>query len=118
MARRPPFVPLKVLCDKFSHTRFEPSGWSGHPKIGYAKSLMDYVVLVIMLSWWSKGACLLGISCFEHNISTDVMVVQMSWCWASLPRPNVSVLRFETKAELFFTCLMSKLPLLRVSNKA
>jgi ribonucleoside-diphosphate reductase alpha chain len=21
-------VPLKVLCDKFSHTRFEPSGWT------------------------------------------------------------------------------------------
>ena len=36
-------VPLKVLCDKFSHTRFEPSGWSGNPKIGYAKSLMDYL---------------------------------------------------------------------------
>ena len=30
-------VPLQVLCDKFSHTRFEPSGWSGNPKIGYAK---------------------------------------------------------------------------------
>jgi ribonucleoside-diphosphate reductase alpha chain len=25
-------VPLRVLCDKFSHTRFEPSGWSGNPK--------------------------------------------------------------------------------------
>ena len=36
-------VPLKVLCDKFSHTRFEPSGWSGNPEIGYAKSLMDYM---------------------------------------------------------------------------
>ena len=36
-------VPLRVLCDKFSHTRFEPSGWSGNPKIGYAKSLMDYL---------------------------------------------------------------------------
>lgn len=36
-------VPLKVLCDKFSHTRFEPSGWSGNPKIGFAKSLMDYL---------------------------------------------------------------------------
>ena len=35
-------VPLRVMCDKFSHTRFEPSGWSGNPKIGYAKSLMDY----------------------------------------------------------------------------
>jgi ribonucleoside-diphosphate reductase alpha chain len=36
-------VPLQVLCDKLSHTRFEPSGWSGNPKIGYAKSLMDYL---------------------------------------------------------------------------
>jgi ribonucleoside-diphosphate reductase alpha chain len=36
-------VPLKILCGKFSHTRFEPSGWSGNPKIGYAKSLMDYL---------------------------------------------------------------------------
>ena len=36
-------VPLRILCDKFSHTRFEPSGWSGNPKIGYAKSLMDYL---------------------------------------------------------------------------
>jgi len=34
---------LKVLCDKFSHTRFEPSGWSGNPEIGYAKSLTDYI---------------------------------------------------------------------------
>jgi ribonucleoside-diphosphate reductase alpha chain len=36
-------VPLKVLVDKFSHTRFEPSGWTGHPDIGYAKSIMDYI---------------------------------------------------------------------------
>jgi len=36
-------VPLRVLCDKFGHTRFEPSGWSGNPKIGYAKSLTDYL---------------------------------------------------------------------------
>ncbi|HXR97665.1 MAG TPA: vitamin B12-dependent ribonucleotide reductase [Terriglobales bacterium] len=36
-------VPLKVLVDKFSHTRFEPSGWSGHAEIGYAKSIMDYL---------------------------------------------------------------------------
>ena len=36
-------VPLKVVCDKFSHTRFEPSGWSGVKEIGYAKSIMDYI---------------------------------------------------------------------------
>ncbi len=36
-------VPLKLLCEKFSHTRFEPSGWSHHENIGYAKSIMDYI---------------------------------------------------------------------------
>ena len=36
-------VPLRVLCEKLSHMRFEPSGWSGNPRIGYAKSLMDYI---------------------------------------------------------------------------
>ena len=36
-------VPLRVLCDKLSHTRFEPSGWTGNSQIGYAKSIMDYL---------------------------------------------------------------------------
>ena len=36
-------VPLKILCEKFAHTRFEPSGWTGNEQIGYAKSLMDYM---------------------------------------------------------------------------
>ena len=36
-------VPLKVLCGKLSHTRFEPSGWTGNEELGYAKSIMDYL---------------------------------------------------------------------------
>ena len=36
-------VPLKFFVDKFSHVRFEPSGWSNNPNIGYAKSIMDYI---------------------------------------------------------------------------
>ncbi len=36
-------VPLKVLCDKFSHSRFEPSGWTPNPDIPMAKSVMDYI---------------------------------------------------------------------------
>src|ERR1700722_7454093 len=35
--------PLRVLCEKFAHTRFEPSGWTGNEQIGYAKSIMDYI---------------------------------------------------------------------------
>ena len=33
-------VPLQVLCDKFSHTRFEPSGFTGNPDIPIAKSII------------------------------------------------------------------------------
>ena len=36
-------VPLKVLADKFSHTRFEPSGFTGNPNIPIAKSITDYI---------------------------------------------------------------------------
>jgi ribonucleoside-diphosphate reductase alpha chain len=47
-------VPLEVLCAKFSHTRFEPSGWSGSPKIGYATSLMDYLFRWMELKFLKK----------------------------------------------------------------
>jgi len=36
-------VSLEILIAKFSHTRFEPSGWTGVKEIGYAKSIMDYI---------------------------------------------------------------------------
>jgi len=46
-------VPLRVLCEKFAHTRFEPSGWTGNPEIGYAKSIMDYIFRWIQLRFLS-----------------------------------------------------------------
>ena len=36
-------VPVKLLCEKFQHTRFEPSGFTGNPEIPIAKSVMDYI---------------------------------------------------------------------------
>ena len=36
-------VPLGVLVDKFSHARFEPSGFTNNPQVPYAKSIMDYI---------------------------------------------------------------------------
>ncbi len=36
-------VPLQTLIDKFSHTRFEPSGFTKHPEIPIAKSITDYL---------------------------------------------------------------------------
>jgi ribonucleoside-diphosphate reductase alpha chain len=36
-------VPLQVLVDKYSHSRFEPSGFTTNPQIPIAKSIMDYI---------------------------------------------------------------------------
>jgi ribonucleoside-diphosphate reductase alpha chain len=36
-------VPLPLLVDKFTHTRFEPSGFTKNPEIPMAKSIMDYI---------------------------------------------------------------------------
>jgi ribonucleoside-diphosphate reductase alpha chain len=46
-------VPLRVLCEKFAHTRFEPSGWTGNEQIGYAKSIMDYIFRWIQIRFLS-----------------------------------------------------------------
>ncbi len=46
-------VPLKVLVEKFAHTRFEPSGWTGNEQIGYAKSIMDYIFRWLQLRFLS-----------------------------------------------------------------
>jgi ribonucleoside-diphosphate reductase alpha chain len=36
-------VPLRVMVNKFSHMRFEPSGFTKNPEIPIAKSLTDYI---------------------------------------------------------------------------
>ncbi|MGD0129561.1 MAG: vitamin B12-dependent ribonucleotide reductase [Terriglobia bacterium] len=49
-------VPLKVLCDKFSHSRFEPSGWTPNPDIRMAKSVMDYIFRWLAIKFLAGGA--------------------------------------------------------------
>ncbi|MHB9130773.1 MAG: vitamin B12-dependent ribonucleotide reductase [Armatimonadota bacterium] len=36
-------VPLTALIDKFTHSRFEPSGWTNNKEIPMAKSIVDYI---------------------------------------------------------------------------
>ena len=44
-------VPLTLFCEKFAHTRFEPSGWSGNPDIRHASSVMDYIFRWLQLKF-------------------------------------------------------------------
>lgn len=48
-------VPLEVLVDKFSHTRFEPSGITRNPEIPIAKSIMDYIFRWLNLRFLKAG---------------------------------------------------------------
>jgi len=47
-------VPLKVLVEKFIHTRFEPSGYTDNPKIRFATSVVDYVFRWLALKFLSE----------------------------------------------------------------
>jgi ribonucleoside-diphosphate reductase alpha chain len=59
-------VPLKVLCSKLSHTRFEPSGWTGSAELGYAKSVMDYIFRWMELRFLS-GKPQVSLFCLANN---------------------------------------------------
>ncbi len=47
-------VPLEALVNKFSHVRFEPSGFTTNPDIPIAKSLTDYIFRYLGLRFLDK----------------------------------------------------------------
>jgi len=48
-------VPLKVLVNKFSHSRYEPSGFTNNPEIRIAKSITDYLFRWLALKFLPAG---------------------------------------------------------------
>ena len=44
-------VPLEDMCAKFSHMRFEPSGFTNNRQIPIAKSIMDYIFRYLALKF-------------------------------------------------------------------
>ncbi len=49
-------VPLAVLCDKLSHTRYEPAGFTTNADIRFAKSITDYIFRWLSLRFLDQGA--------------------------------------------------------------
>jgi ribonucleoside-diphosphate reductase alpha chain len=48
-------VPLRVLVDKFSHMRFEPSGFTQNSEIPIAKSICDYIFRWLGMKFLEQG---------------------------------------------------------------
>ncbi len=47
-------VPLEALVNKFSHVRYEPSGFTSNPNIPIAKSLTDYIFRYLGTTFLNK----------------------------------------------------------------
>lgn len=65
-------VPLKVLINKFTHTRFEPSGFTNNPQIPMAKSILDYIFRWLALKFLPKDekALYVSVGAGESNSKT------------------------------------------------
>jgi len=73
-------VPIKVLVDKFSHTRFEPSGITRNPEIPIAKSIMDYI-----FRWLQLRFCMADLMRGDNISDADDPMVTVSTSSSSAP---------------------------------
>lgn len=55
-------VPIEVLVNKFSHTRFEPMGHTTNKDIRIAKSVVDYIARWLGLTFMSGGDAVPGVT--------------------------------------------------------
>ncbi len=62
-------VPLQVLVDKFTHVRFEPSGFTNNPDIPIAKSIVDYIFRWLELKFLKPTADTSGDA--EHAVEVS-----------------------------------------------
>ena len=93
-------VPLRVLCGKLSHTRFEPSGWTGNQELGYAKSIMDYLFRWMELRFLSGKQLPLFVARAADGESTRSGSIQVPAGLSPLPQDS-----YETgDAPLCTTC--------------
>ncbi len=91
-------VPLKLLVDKFSRTRFEPSGWTGNPEIPRASSIMDY------LFRWLEAKFLpdqVQGEQLEMDLPTPTATTSQSVDAPTAPLPNLGSIIAATAARVF-----------------
>ena len=78
-------VPLNFLVDKFTHTRFEPSGFTKNPEIPMTKSIMDYIFKWLATKFLDR----------ESQSNAGVILREDAAPVVSKPVPNVAPLTKE-----------------------
>jgi ribonucleoside-diphosphate reductase alpha chain len=65
-------VPLEALVEKFSHVRFEPSGFTKSSEIPYAKSITDYIFRWLASKFLSpEHQAAVGVQISETSLKPD-----------------------------------------------
>jgi ribonucleoside-diphosphate reductase alpha chain len=93
-------VPLDALVNKFTHVRFEPSGFTKNPEIPIAKSLIDYIFKWLASKFMTaeeKEA--VGVIARDTASTAPVPVTQQSVAARSGGEAGVSKLLFETSTD-------------------
>ncbi|HKA30495.1 MAG TPA: vitamin B12-dependent ribonucleotide reductase [Candidatus Binatia bacterium] len=87
-------VPLEVLVSKFSHVRFEPSGFTKNSDIPMAKSLIDYIFRFLGTRFLS-GEQRVAVGLLERHESAGTPQAVVGGATAGdggrLPRPSASL---------------------------
>jgi ribonucleoside-diphosphate reductase alpha chain len=89
-------VPLKVLVDKFSHTRFEPAGFTTNPQIPMAKSIMDYIFRWLASKFLSRAEQQAA-GVIERETEETGVSAALPPATAQPPAPRAKVLKLEAR---------------------
>jgi len=98
-------VPLNFLVDKFTHTRFEPSGFTKNPEIPMTKSIMDYIFKWLATKFLDR----------ESQAHAGVILREDVAPVVSKPVPNVAPL---TKEDASFVTSLGTTPIIAAPKDA
>jgi ribonucleoside-diphosphate reductase alpha chain len=98
-------VPLNFLVDKFTHTRFEPSGFTKNPEIPMTKSIMDYIFKWLATKFLDR----------ESQSNAGVILREDAVPVVSKPAPNVAPL---TKEDASFVSSLAISPIIAAPKDA
>jgi ribonucleoside-diphosphate reductase alpha chain len=93
-------VPLEALVNKFTHVRFEPSGFTKNPEVPIAKSLIDYIFKWLASKFMTaeeKNA--VGVIARDNGSTGPIPVTQASVAARQAGGETVSKLLFETSTD-------------------
>jgi ribonucleoside-diphosphate reductase alpha chain len=98
-------VPLNFLVDKFTHTRFEPSGFTKNPEIPMTKSIMDYIFKWLATKFLDR----------ESQSNAGVILREEAAPVAPKPTPNVAPL---SKDDASFVTSLGTSPIIAAPKDA